>query len=114
MVIKYDTEIKDEAILANIDRITNQIFKLLPNREEGLDWETPLQNLIIELAGMDRLLEDHVNLFSILCKLEDLLTLTKPDDFFMFRKIIFECLSQMNEVKKCVTDLNQCANVWSI
>ena len=38
MVIKYDTEIKDEAILANIDRITNQIFKLLPNREEGADW----------------------------------------------------------------------------
>ena len=31
MVIKYDAEIKDEAILANIDRITNQIFKLLPN-----------------------------------------------------------------------------------
>ena len=53
---------------------------------------------------MDRLLEDHVNLFSILCKLEDLLTLTEPDDFFMFRKIIFECLSQMNEVKKCVMD----------
>lgn len=102
MIIKYNANIKDEAIIENINRLTNQIFKLLPNREEGLDWQTPLQNLIIELAGMDSLLEDHVNLFSILCKLEDLLTLTEEDDFFMFRKIIFECLSQMNEVKKCV------------
>ena len=102
MVIKYNANIKDEAIIENINRLTNQIFKLLPNREEWLDWQTPLQNLIIELAGMDSLLEDHVNLFSILCKLEDLLTLTEEDDFFMFRKIIFECLSQMNEVKKCV------------
>ena len=41
MILKYDVEIQDEAIIKNIDRITNQIFKLLPSREEGGDWETP-------------------------------------------------------------------------
>lgn len=102
MVIKYGADIDKEAILANINRITNLIFKLLPSREEGLDWQSTLRNLIIELAGMDSLLEDHVNLFSILCKLENLLTMTEEDDFLTFRKTIFECLSQMNEVKKCL------------
>ena len=58
MVIKYDIEIDNEAIENNINRITNQIFKLLPNREEGNDWQTPLQNLIIEISGLNILLKD--------------------------------------------------------
>lgn len=102
MVIKYNARIDNEAIVTNIDRLTNQIFKLLPNREEGGDWKTPLQNLIIEIAGMDKLLLDHVNLFSLLCKLETLLDLDQEDDFFQFRKIIFECLGLMNSLKKCL------------
>ena len=100
MILKYDAEIQDEAIIKNIDRITNQIFKLLPNREEGGDWETPLQNLIIEIVGMDRMFVDHTDLFPLLCKLEALLTLTNEDDFLMFRKTIFECLGLMNGLKK--------------
>lgn len=102
MILKYNAEIQDEAIIKNIDRITNQIFKLLPNREEGGDWETPLQNLIIEIVGMDRMFVDHTDLFPLLCKLEALLTLTNEDDFLMFRKTIFECLGLMNGLKKCL------------
>lgn len=102
MILKYDANIQDEAIIKNIDRITNQIFKLLPNREEGGDWQTPLQNLIIEIAGMNELFLDHADLFPLLCKLEALLTLDNEDDFLMFRKTIFECLGLMNELKKCL------------
>lgn len=102
MVIKYNARIDNEAIATNIERLTNQIFKLLPNREEGGDWKTPLQNLIIEIAGMDKLLLDHVNLFSLLCKLEALLDLDQEDEFFQFRKTIFECLGLMNSLKKCL------------
>ena len=90
MVIKYNSEIETAAIVKNLDRLTNQIFKLLPNREEGGDWRTPLENIILELAGMDKLLLDHVTLFSLLCKLEALLDLDKEEDFLLFRKTIFE------------------------
>lgn len=102
MVIKYNSNIDNEAIIKNVDRLTNQVFKLLPNREEGGDWKTPLENIIIELAGMDELLLDHVNLFSLLCKLEALLSLDKEEDFLLFRKTIFECLGLMNGIKKCL------------
>lgn len=102
MVIKYNSDIDNGAIIKNIDRLTNQVFKLLPNREEGGDWKTPLENIIIELAGMDELLLDHVNLFSLLCKLEALLSLDKEEDFLLFRKTIFECLGLMNGIKKCL------------
>ena len=102
MDFKYNIEFDKDAIEKNLNRITNQIFKLLPNREEGGDWQTPLQNLILEVTGMKSLWIDQPNLFSLLCRLEALLTLTEKDDFFAFRKLIFECLGLMNQIKKCL------------
>ena len=49
---------------------------------------------------MNSLLFDHVDLFSLLCKLEALLTLTDEEDFLFFRKTIFECLAILNRVKQ--------------
>lgn len=101
MVIKkYDIDIDKSAILNNLIRITNQIFKLLPSREEGGDWQSPLNNLIIEIGGMAELLEDQTALFSLLCKLEALNKLTEEDDFLTFRKTIFECLTACSNIKK--------------
>ena len=51
---------------------------------------------------MDKMFLDHTDLFPLLCKLEALLTLDQEDDFFMFRKTIFECLGLMNGLKKCL------------
>lgn len=102
MIIKYDIDIQNEAIKKNIERITNQIFKLLPNREEGGEWKIPLKNLIVELGGMGELIKDQTSLFSLLCKMEALLHLDEEKDFPQFRKTIFECLGLINEVKKCL------------
>ena len=99
MVFKYDIEFDKDAVIKNINRITDRIFKLLPSREEGGDWETPLKNLILEIIGMDQLWVDQTNLFSLLCKLEELQTLTEENDFFTFRKLIFECLSLITQIK---------------
>ena len=97
-----ELEFDNNAIIENIDRITNRIFKLLPSREEGGDWETPLNNIIIEIQGMKILWNDQPKLFSLLCKLEALNSLTEEDEFLIFRKIIFECLGILNEIKKCL------------
>ena len=37
MITKYNTEISNELIEQNLKRIINQIYKLLPNKEEGID-----------------------------------------------------------------------------
>lgn len=101
MIIKYNANINNDAIYANLNRLTNQIYKLLPNREESIDWKLPLNTILEEFAGMDTLLIDqHEILFSLLCKLEGLFTLTKENDFFMFRRTIFECLSLVNRLKE--------------
>lgn len=103
MIIKYECDIQTEAICANLKRITNQIYKLLPLREEGGNWEKPLLTIIEEMAGMSRLLFDqHETLFLLLCKLEGLFTLTEEDDFESYRRTIFDCLGLINGIKVCL------------
>lgn len=100
MILKYGAEIDNSAIDKNLNRITNQIYKLLPSREENSDWQKPLTTIIEELAGMDRLLFDqHDILFSLLCKLEGLFLLSEDKDFFLYRRTIFECLGLINNIK---------------
>lgn len=101
MITKYNADINIDAIEVNLKRITNQVYKLLPSREEGSDWEKPLSTLLEELSGMDRLLVgQHEILFPLLCKLEGLFILTQEEDFFLFRRTIFECLSLINDLTR--------------
>lgn len=91
---KYGAQIDEAAVRNNLKKITNQVYKLLPSREEGLDWEVPLTTILEELSGMDKILmEQHCLLFPLLCKLEGLLLLKEEKDFFLYRRTIFECLS---------------------
>ena len=103
MVIKYDVEINNEVIIKELKKITNLIYKLLPSREENIDWEKPLETIIEELAGMNRLLIDqHEILFLLLCKMEGLFLLTQEEDFELYRRTIFDCLGLMNNIQQCL------------
>ena len=101
MLLKYGMDIEQDAINTNLMRLTNQIYKLLPVREEGGDWRRPLETIMEELAGMDRMLFDqHTNLFKLSCKLEGLFTLENENDFMTYRGVIFECLGLVSELQK--------------
>ena len=103
MILKSGAEINNNAVINEISKIINQVYKLLPSREENLDWETPLSTIIQELSGMDRLLLDyHDILFALLCKLEGLFLLINEEDFFAYRRTIFECLNLLSSLKERV------------
>ena len=103
MLLKYDMNIDKEAIRVNLSRLTNQIYKLLPLREEGGNWQKPLSTIMEELAGMDRLfLDQQSNLYKLSCKLEGLFSLAESDDFMTYRGIIFECLGIVGDLSKCL------------
>lgn len=95
--------IDQQAIHLNLKRIINQVYKLLPMREQGRDWQKPLQTLIEELSGMKRLIYQQDELFFlILCKMEGLFSLNKTKDIIIYRRIIFECLGLLNSLDKNV------------
>lgn len=96
---KYDLTLTPEAFNINIKRNINLIYKLLPMREEGQDWEKLLETIIEELVGMNGLLVDlQPSLFPIICKLEGLYSLTETKNMFAFRRTIFECLSLLGKL----------------
>lgn len=98
--------IKEEAICKNLKKLTNQVYKLLPEREEGANWQLPLDTIIEEFAGMGLLFIDHHDiLFPLLCKLKGLKTLNGEDDFSLFRRTIFDCLNLINAL------MNKCQRV---
>ena len=105
MNMKYNLNIKSDSVIINLKRLTNQIYKLLPSREEGLDWQKPLQTIIEELSGMSRILIDQqTTLFSLLCKLEGLFILVQEEDLSLYRRIIFECLRLMDNIQNLCQD----------
>lgn len=104
MILKYDINIDNLIIHDRIQNLINQTYKLLPNREEGTDWEKPLQTILEELAGMQRLMNCGYSeiFFPLFNKLEGLYSLVKDDDFLCYRRTIFECLGLMNELQKLI------------
>ena len=103
MIIKYNVDIDKKTIDINLKRIINQIYKLLPCREEGDNWEKPLDTIIEELTGMSRLFDCCRSVvFTLLCKLEGLYKCEDKDDFQIYRRTIFECLGLLGGIKDYV------------
>ena len=88
----------DTIITADINRLTNQLWKLIPMRENEEDWSTHLETLIIELAGLNALSSNTDEKFLIL--LSKLKGLSIEDTSFqLYRKTVFECISLLREMR---------------
>ena len=108
MLLKYNIQIDNKVIYHRLQNLINQTYKLLPNREEGADWAKPLQTILEELAGMQRLMNCGYSqiFFPLLNKLEGLYSLIEEEDFSCYRRTIFECLGLMNELQKEICHQN--------
>lgn len=80
----------------NIMRLTNQLWKLIPMRENEEDWERQLDGVLLELTGMNEVLVINATLMSLLSKLEGLKIIDTP--FSLYRKTVFESISLLQEV----------------
>lgn len=99
MVLKQNLSVDDIAVKKYLVRLTNQIYKLLPSREEGADWQWSLSIVIEEIMGMKEIFINHQDkLLSVLCKLEGMRSLNDEEDFALYRRTVFECLGLINEV----------------
>ena len=87
-----------------LKRVGNQIFKLLPMREEGEEWIKPLETISLELTGMYNLFPEKQDLFSLICKLEGLIEEGEEGDFMKYRRTIFECCSLVDRLKRDVNE----------
>ena len=52
---KYGFEFRAHDIEVNVRRLTNQLWKLIPMRENNEDWRKQLDTVLIEIAGLNEL-----------------------------------------------------------
>lgn len=102
MILKYNINIDNKIISYRLQNLINQTYKLLPTREQGEDWEKPLQTILEELVGIQRLMNCGYSdiFFPLLSKMEGLYSLIDEQDFLCYRRTIFECLGLMNDLQK--------------
>lgn len=92
---KYEIEFSQETIQKTVRRLTNQLWKLIPMRENDEDWYKQLQTVTLEIAGLNELFISPTFL-QLLSKLEGLQI--KEVSFELYRKTIFECINILQEL----------------
>lgn len=90
---KYGIEFDRNDLIKNSRRMTNQLWKLIPMRENEEDWQKQLDTVILELIGLNEIFIGPFFL-QALSKLEGLKV--KEVSFDFYRKTVFECISLVN------------------
>lgn len=90
-------EFNEEVIKKDLKRLTNQIWKLIPMKENGEDWEKHLSNVLIELAGLQVLFDNQLDFLILLSKLEGL-RVQEDIPFTLYRKTIFNSIELLNKI----------------
>ena len=95
MITKYGFEFSREEIKKEIVRLTNQLWKLIPMRENGEEWDKQLDTVIIDIAGKNEIFIHNSHFLQLLSKLEGLRLVDV--EFSIYRKTVFECINLLNE-----------------
>lgn len=87
--------ISSETFNKNINRLTNQLWKLIPMREHEENWKGQLETVLIEIIGLQELFNIEGEFLILISKLKGLQT--AEIEFMIYRKTVFECISLLRE-----------------
>lgn len=94
---KYDFTISSRDLSININRLTNQLWKLIPMRENEENWLEQLETVIIEITGLNEIFNKNEQFLILLSKLEGLKIVTV--EFNIYRKTVFEAISLLRGLR---------------
>lgn len=91
----YNSKFDVDLVKADLRRLINQIWKLLPMRENEEDWQKQLRIVLNELHGLHQLFGDQLDFLILLSKLEGL---PQTDNFMTYRLVVFSSISLLTEL----------------
>ena len=95
MITKYGFDISKTVIEADKKRLINQLWKLIPMRENQEDWQKQLSTVCIEISGLNKVFAEQLPFLVLLSKLEGL---EEVEEFGDYRRTIFETISLLGEM----------------
>lgn len=98
ILTKYGFNIACDSLEKNVSRLTNQMWKLIPMRENDEDWEKQLNTVILEIAGLNEIFIENPLFLQLLSKLEGIKI--KNPKFNIYRKTVFESIGLLRGLLK--------------
>ena len=95
---KYGFKFPQEVIAKTVARLTHQIWKLIPMRENNEDWKKQLDSVIVEIAGLNEIFLSNPLFLPLLANLEGIKDETI--EFELYRTKVFGSISLLQELKK--------------
>lgn len=91
----------DSLIQRDLRRLVNQIWKLLPMRENNEDWQKQLGIVLNELYGLQLMFDDRLDFLILISKLEGL---RKTEEFMTYRVVVFSAISLLTELANSLNE----------
>lgn len=91
----HNAEFKDSIIISDLRRLINQIWKLLPMRENNEDWQKQLDIVLIELYGLHAMFGDQLDFLILISKLEGL---QEVINFDTYRTTVFSAITLLTDL----------------
>ena len=98
MLTKYEFDIPQNVLNQNVTRLVNQLWKIIPMRENNENWAWQLETVKIEIAGLNEIFVQDPRFLQLLSKLEGL-QIEQDIEFSVYRKTVFEAISLLQECK---------------
>ena len=95
----YNIEFANSTIVSDLRRVINQIWKLLPMRENEEDWQKQLDSVLVELRGLHVMFGDQLDFLILISKLEGLHAFT---NFMTYRVTVFSAISLLTELTNSI------------
>ena len=96
---KYEFSFSAEDVARSVKRLTNQLWKLIPMRENEEDWHKQLDTVTIEIVGMNEIFLSLPQFLQLLSKLEGLRK-SEEIEFDLYRKTVFETINLLQEINR--------------
>ena len=97
METKYNFQFENNVIISDKTRLINQLWKLIPMRENGEDWQAQLVVVIEEISGLGQIFKKELDFLILLSKLEGL-TSEICEDFMIYRKTVFRSIELLTRL----------------
>ena len=98
---KFGINISEECVKSDINRLTNQLWKLIPMKENEENWLEQLNTVIVEIRGLSEIFASNDKFLILLSKLEGL-RVSEDLGFSIYRKTVFESISLLREMLNAI------------
>ena len=94
----HNISFEENSVVSDIKRLINQVWKLIPMKENNEDWKKQINQALIEIIGLQNLFENKIDLLIIISKLEGLRECDL--DFKDFRSLVFSVITLLSETNE--------------